>query len=279
MLALNPTLITTQFHLLLQQRVSMAFGSNPDQDWEILGKTNPYFGVLSDPKFLDQNLTDDSIHDFFTSGEPHVEHVFDVIRTRIRPDFTPSQVLDYGCGVGRLVIPFARRGHAVVGIDISHGMLERAKENCDKFNASSVRLLHVSQLDSLAPNSFDLVHSFIVFQHIPVGRGELILRKLISLIAEGGVGAIHLTYADVRPPFNRGLLAMRKHVRFVHGLVNLAKGRPFSTPMMQMNSYSLNRIFNILMDERCSNLHIEFSEHGGFRGAMLYFEKSPKPLL
>ena len=52
---------------------------------------------------------------------------------------------------------------------------------------------HVNGLDTLAPASFDLIHSYLVFQHIAVSRGELILRKLISLIAKGGMGTIHLT--------------------------------------------------------------------------------------
>lgn len=34
-------------------------------------------------------------------------------------------VLELGCGTGRLGIPLARAGHRVVGVDISHAMLER----------------------------------------------------------------------------------------------------------------------------------------------------------
>ena len=32
--------------------------NDPDRDWERWGKTDPYFGVLTDPKFLDENLND-----------------------------------------------------------------------------------------------------------------------------------------------------------------------------------------------------------------------------
>jgi SAM-dependent methyltransferase len=257
----------------------VGLANNPDQDWESWGKTNPYFGVISAPELLNQNLSENSLRDFFESGERHVEHVYSVIRASIRPSFQPERVLDYGCGVGRLVIPFAQRARAVVGIDVSPSMLEHARENCNKFDATSVRLLHVNELDSLPPSSFDLVHSFIVFQHIPVDRGELILRKLISLIADGGVGAIHLTYASSHLGFRGGVAALRKRVNFVHGLVNLIQRRPFTTPLMQMNAYSMNTIFDILMDAQCSNLHAEFSIHGAYRGAMLYFEKSPRPFL
>ena len=65
----------------------MNFTDNPDRDWEIWGKTIPYFGVLTDPKYLDANLNDNSLLEFFASGERHVEHIYSVIRANIQPDF------------------------------------------------------------------------------------------------------------------------------------------------------------------------------------------------
>jgi hypothetical protein len=130
----------------------------------------------------------------------------------------------------------------------------------------------------LAPG-FDLVHSFIVFQHIPVRRGEQILRQLIALLANGGLGAIHLTYSDTRSQLHRAVSALRKNSSIAHGLMNLMRGAPFSRPFMQMNSYSINRILDLLLDSGCSNVHIEFSGHSGIRGIMLYFQKTTGTLL
>ena len=251
----------------------MVFSNNSDREWRTIGATNPYFGVLSHRKFLNENLNDDLMREFFVSGERDVERVYGVIRAGVQSHFQPARVLDYGCGVGRLVVPFAQRSQTVVGVDVSPGMLEQARENCKRFGVSA-RLLHVSELDSLAPGSFDLVHSLIVFQHIPVARGEAILRKLIALLDEGGVGAIHLTYSDTHSRFRRGVLALRKRVNLVHNLANLAQHRPFSSPLMQMNCYSMNRIFDILMEGHCSNLHVDFADHNGHHGALLYFQKS-----
>ncbi len=167
--------------------------NNSDKDWQTLGRVNPYYGVLSHPEFLSANLNKDSLEEFFASGERDIEGVYSFIRAHIRPDFQPVRVLDYGCGVGRLVLPLARRSRVVVGIDVSPGMLEQARENCQKYGISTAILLHVDQMDSLAPASFDLIHSVIVFQHIPVARGERILKKLIALLANGGIGALHFT--------------------------------------------------------------------------------------
>jgi SAM-dependent methyltransferase len=38
-----------------------------------------------------------------------------------------AAVLDVGCGTGRLLLPLARAGHAVVGVDASAAMLERCR--------------------------------------------------------------------------------------------------------------------------------------------------------
>jgi hypothetical protein len=58
-------------------------------------------------------------------------------------------------------------------------------------------------------------------------------------------------------------------VGLAHRLMNLAQGKNFSTPHIQMNSYSMNWIFRLLIEMQCSNLHVEFWGHQDFLGAML----------
>lgn len=257
----------------------MGFANNTDRDWQKWGEENPYFGVVTHPEFLSENLNDRSLAEFFSTGKRHVDHVFGVIRGNDSPAFTPARVLDYGCGVGRIVIPLAAHSPTVVGIDVSTAMLNEARKNCNKFDVPFARLLHVNEMDSLEPASFDFIHSFIVFQHIPVARGEAILRKLITLLAEGGVGAIQFTYSDTRSMFRRGFADVRRRIGVINGAVNLARHKPFSAPTMQMNIYSINRIFDILVDALCSVFFVEFTEHGSHRGAMVYFRKASGELL
>lgn len=244
-----------------------------EQDWRDWGDQNPFFGVLSDPKYLGANLNDDSRDEFFRTGEQHVETVYSVIHSRLRPEFRAERILDFGCGVGRLLIPFARRAQVAVGVDVSPGMLAEARKNCAERGVGSAELLLVHEMDCLGPRRFDLVHSFIVFQHIPISEGERLFSKLVNLIDERGVGVIQMTFSDVRSALHRAVFAMRVRSRLVHGMINTIQGKPFSQPAMQMNSYSMNRIFNILVDLHCSNLHLEFTDHNGFRGVTLYFER------
>jgi ubiquinone/menaquinone biosynthesis C-methylase UbiE len=40
---------------------------------------------------------------------------------------TNAPMLELGCGSGRLLLPLARAGHTVTGLDVSAGMLDRAR--------------------------------------------------------------------------------------------------------------------------------------------------------
>jgi SAM-dependent methyltransferase len=251
-----------------------------DNDWwEKWGKENPYFGVLSNSKFLNSNLSDASIREFFSTGERLVNRVFETIESRLRPGFHPERILDYGCGTGRLLLPLSKRAGKAVGVDISPSMIEEARRNCERLGAESTSFLSVDDFWALPASSFDFVHTFIVLQHVSVPRGEQIIRKLINILADNGIGAVHVTIADRRSAFARAITRLRTRIPLFSGLVNLARGHRFGHPSMGMNTYSLNRISDILIDERCSKLSVDFSEHGSFRGAMLYFEKTPAPLL
>jgi SAM-dependent methyltransferase len=253
---------------------------NTDHHWQRWGQNDPYYGVLTRPEFSKTNLDAESRHEFFETGERHVSHVFEVIHSRIQPDFAPERILDFGCGPARLVIPFCRRAKFVVGVDVSRPMLEEARKNCDIHGVGSPEFLRSDQLASLPASSFDLVHTFIVLQHIPPRRGEKLVRSLVDLLKDGGIGAIHLTYSHNGNAVRHLLNVWRSYSGLLNGVLNVITGRPYNRPTMMMNHYSLNRIFDMLLRAGCSKLSVEFSsDPAGCNGVMLYFEKTPTPLL
>lgn len=69
---------------------------------------------------------------------------------------TPRRVIDLGCGTGRTLIALARRGHDVVGVDLSAEMLRVARE---KVKAASHRAnllqANLTELGCFADGSFD----------------------------------------------------------------------------------------------------------------------------
>lgn len=251
--------------------------NNTDHDWEKFGETNPYFAVLTEPEY-DGKPSAAARAKFFASGESHIDEMFSIIRERLDPVFAPTRALDFGCGVGRVLIPLAARCPQVVGIDISPSMLAEAQRNCDAAGARNVDLVRGDDELSALHGSFDFVHTFIVLQHIPVRRGEGLIRKLAERLRQGGVGMFHFTYESGLRRRSRAVYWARVHVPGVNALLNLVRGRPARAPIMQMNSYSVTRVLDLLSREGCQEVYVRFSDHGGARGVLLFARKGDAAL-
>lgn len=90
---------------------------------------------------------------------------------------TGDPVLELGCGTGRLLLPLARRGHQVTGLDNSSGMLGKAKEKLI-LEPQSVKD-HVTLREG-DMTSFRLERSFSLI---------LIPHNTLLHLPEGGVGS------------------------------------------------------------------------------------------
>lgn len=244
-----------------------------DAAWKRYGEIDPYFGVFSHDRFRREHLDDMTVAEFFRSGETHVDWLVRTIRDRVDGAFAPRRVLDFGCGVGRLLIPLARISERVVGVDVSEGMLHEARRNCASHGVGNVHVARSDDRLSRVDGTFDFVHSWIVFQHIPPRRGMVILREIVARLERGGVGALHVTYRSTASRARRTKAWLRGHVPGVNALVNLARGRSPSYPVMQMNAYDLDRIVALLQSAGCDRVHAHFTDHAGHLGAILFFRK------
>lgn len=171
-----------------------------DRDWEILGEAEPYWAVITHDKYRRENLTEETIGEFYATGEDYADLLLRTIRDRVDPGFAPDGVLDFGCGVGRVAIPLARACELVVGVDVSAGMLAEARGRCASLGVVNARFVSADDSLSDVGEAFDLIHAFIVMQHIPPRRGMAILRRLIGLLAERGVCVLHFGYGEQRRP-------------------------------------------------------------------------------
>jgi SAM-dependent methyltransferase len=242
-----------------------------DSAWEEWGRRDPYFGVITNPKFRRADMTQGSKQEFFESGRLHVEYVMQVIHRSIEPRFLPKAVLDFGCGVGRLLVPFAKIAEDVVGLDVSPSMLKEARRNCDDNGLSNVRFFASDDSLSSLKGSFDLIHSCLVFQHILRERGARIFRALLRHIAPGGKGAFHLLYSkdSYADTYGIGPHATRS-------TMTTALPLPAGVdPEMQMNPYNMNEILFALQQRGVSRFHTEFTNHGGELGVFVFFQLDP----
>lgn len=255
---------------------------NTDAEWEKWGKKDPYFGVITHEKYRSQNLTEDAIIEFFESGRRHIRHVIEVCRRHLDQDFAPKRVLDFGCGTGRHIIPLAEIAEHVVGLDVSDSMLNEALKNCDKYSVQNVRLLKSDDNLSSLKERFDLIHSHIVFQHIPVKRGRRIFANLLNHLSEGGICVIQFTYSKAIFGMSYGVPPAKwriydSYMKGKHLFKDLLCIKsPSEDPEMQMNPYNLNELFFLIQSAGIHNTHMEFSDHRGELGVFLYFRKPKK---
>ena len=246
---------------------------NSDKEWEAFGRKDPYYGVLSHERFRKDRLNDDSLKEFFKSGQEHIDFVLETIRTSLEPEFSPSSALDFGCGIGRCSIPLARVCQCVIGVDVSDSMLQQARKTCLEQSISNLELVKSDDTLSGVPGPFDFIHSFLVFQHIPPKRGEKIFTRLIQLLSDNGVATVQFVYHREEPALVRIMGRLRKQLPLLHNFVNLLYGNPFWEPLMEKNVYDLNQLLAILHQNGCGTLHIRCFGKEKLRSVILFFQK------
>ena len=144
-------------------------------DWDLRARENAPFYVCT--------TSAESPEAFARSGQRDLEaHVLDGL------DVSPRwRVLEIGCGVGRLLRPLAARVARVVGVDVSAGMLDRARDYCGGLPNVHLELTDGS-LDFLPDAGFDFVFSHIAFQHLPrKAYAERYFRDAFRVLAPGGI--------------------------------------------------------------------------------------------
>lgn len=201
-----------------------------DENWEYFGEKCPYFGVVTSKQYQPENFNEQARQEFFQTGQQYVSWLMDFIRQKIKPDFQPKNSIDFGCGVGRLLIPIAGQSVAATGIEISPSMMEEAKANCRRFGVANAQFVKTAEELAAAQGRFDFIHSFIVFQHIPPDRGYEIFRQLLALLQEGGVGALHFTYCNPCGRRERCLNMIYRRMPILFAVKNLLTEGPGLNP-------------------------------------------------
>jgi trans-aconitate methyltransferase len=246
-----------------------------DKAWQIWGEKEPYYAVLTDEKYLEENLVDEGVEEFFELGKQHLDNTFMVLHDHVDATFAPTSALDFGCGVGRFLVPLAERCETVVGIDVSDGMLREAARNCAaRVPLQNWQLLSTQALRDDTSIRYDFLHSHIVFQHIRPREGERLLALLLERLEPGGGIAVQFMYRNNTPPIRRCLTWIKNRIPFAHAATRMRTGKRHLVAPMEMNIYNVARIKAIIAKAGVSNLHLRASQEGVMQSLTIYGRKS-----
>jgi SAM-dependent methyltransferase len=235
-----------------------------DADWRELGATEPFWGVLTDPRFRNENLTPEGLDLFYESGRRDIADVAGRLAQIAGDELKVARALDFGCGVGRLSEAMCAYADEVVGYDISPGMLAQARQR----SAGAVRYS-----DQPLEGAFDWINSFIVFQHIPPERGMALLGDLLDRLAAGGFISLHFTVwrePHLQPPRAGGQAR-----RWLQGVKQRVAGLRLPTGTIHMFDYDLSGIVRELNLRGVQRMSMSSIDHGGHHGVLILARREP----
>jgi SAM-dependent methyltransferase len=226
-------------------------------DWEKLARDNAYWAVLNEKQFAGRP-TADTLAAFFARGVRDVKGFQSEIK-RIFPEFSApfTRIIDFGCGVGRLLIPMAREARHAFGIDVSETMRELTIENALSFGLTNVTCLaDCSDLLKVGVKA-NWVNGYLVFQHIEPRRGYYILNDLLQCVAAGGYVSLHFPLfktSDRREYFNDRVMYFRNDYYYTETV--FIDRDNYEHPDIQMYDYDANTLIALFHKNEIDRVHL-----------------------
>jgi len=144
------------------------------RDWDARARTNARYFIAS------TNYESEAV--FRAQGERDVRHFFEGVEELLGPE---RELVDIGCGIGRMDEFLAPRVKHLTGVDVSGEMVRQAR----------ARLKHLGNVTfvecdgfslPLSDASADTIYSLIVFQHVPRPVAHGYLREAFRVLRPGG---------------------------------------------------------------------------------------------
>ena len=169
-----------------------------DLSWEEKARQNPLYGVMSVDAFAKAGSepTNDQLKRFFSEGEAKAAQWL-LPWLEATDTLQQSSILEFGCGMGRLVRAIHQSYQCVSGVDVSRTMIDRATQYTP---GVTFRAVSGDGGFPFPSNTFDRVYSYAVFQHI--GKWSVIKRALAEIarvLKPGGHGKFQ--FDMVFPPW------------------------------------------------------------------------------
>jgi len=165
------------------------------KNWDEFGRVDPLWAILTWPE---KRRGKWATSEFFQTGIEEIGQLFRCIES-LGVRLQKRTALDFGCGVGRLTQALSPHFDKCHGVDIAPSMIELAR----KYNQYGTKCeYHVNETDGLPlfeNESFDLVYSKIVLQHMRPEYATNYVREFVRLLAAGGILAFQLPSEALAP--------------------------------------------------------------------------------
>lgn len=180
---------------------------------------------------------------------------------RITPN---STILEIGCGVGRLLIRLLSRTDpgAVIGVDISEGMIRHARDALGTKENLTLAVNSGADLSMVPDRSVDFAYSNDVFIHIhDVTVVSRYLREIQRVLKPTGLFKFNVRRMDLGKMFSNspgGLLAKLSYVIGAQSPIKRMSGRPISGfSGIQYRERDLRRLVENARMEVIDLIHIQ----------------------
>jgi ubiquinone/menaquinone biosynthesis C-methylase UbiE len=136
-------------------------------------------------------------------GNQTEEEYFQYIVDKTEPK---AAILDLACGDGRHTLRFAESVENVVGLDLSHRDLAKAKQKC--LVKDNVTFVEGSMFQlTFAPNTFDGIWMSEAFEYVPPDKRRTFLTSLNNVLKNSGI-----LYMSVETWQNPSIIASLKEL-------------------------------------------------------------------
>jgi 2-polyprenyl-3-methyl-5-hydroxy-6-metoxy-1,4-benzoquinol methylase len=231
------------------------------ETWTQLGAEDPHWSVLSLDAYLKDNLATNR-EKFFASGEAEWAAVQVAFDRAGQPIESVKDMIEYGCGVGRVTHWFARRFGHVHAVDISRNHLRIAEQSTAEAGARNVTFHQVTALaDVGALPMVDLAYSVIVLQHNPPPIILSIIRALLTRVRPGGY--LFLQVPSFIPNYRFSVAPYLAHY--------------LENREMEMHVVPQHVMLGLFQDSGCRVLEVVHDGSGGPAiGSHTYFVQTPR---
>jgi ubiquinone/menaquinone biosynthesis C-methylase UbiE len=237
------------------------------RDWDFLAKRDALWAILTDSSKMDGKW---DVAEFMATGDAEIRTVMDHLA---RIDYTPKvngAALDFGCGVGRLTQPLARRFSSCIGVDISQQMIQRA-ESLNRY----VQCRYVTNLDTRLPfadASFVFIYSNIVLQHMSQQLSAEYLREFVRVLAPGGALVFGVQDSFAVRDISSVLFRVRQQLR-VRSRIKKMLG--ICSADMQMHCMSEAVVRQALGAAKVMDIQLTNTAAKDFNGRVEYLRNAP----